>query len=281
MFIKNIEMLKNYKLLLDNECPMCNLYGQCFVKFKLIDASALTSYQEESTNEEIDIDRVRAKSEIAFYNIKTQQTVYGVDALVRIVAQDSKILNWFFNLNFIRHFLRAIYFFISYNRKQIIPVKGTNDCKNCTPEFKLIYRWAYIIFSAFTTAIILSVYFNSVFVFFNIKASLLNEYFICFGQIAWQWIAIKVFNREKWIDYLGNMSTVSMLGGLLLIPVIFLGLLIHIPVEFKLIYFMCVVSIMILEHLRRCTLLDITHFMTMSWVGYRVFVLIVMFFFII
>jgi len=270
-------MLKNYKLLLDNDCPMCKVYGQLFVKLNLIEPSALTSFQFESQNSALNIDHERAKSEIAFYNTVTNETVYGVDAVVKIISHNFTLLQKFLELYWINRLLKFIYFFISYNRKQIIPVNPKFECYNCTPEYKLSYRWAYIIFVAFATAFILSSFFRPLFASFNLQTFFWIEYVICFGQILWQAVAIKYFTPQKTMDYLGNMSTVSMLGGILLIPLLMLSSLVNISITIKCIYFFIVVSIMVLEHLRRCFLLEISHFMTASWIAYRVFVLIILY----
>ena len=60
--------------------------------------------------------------------------------------------------------------------------------------------------------------------------------------------------------------SVSLIGTLLLLPMLFFNTspIIH------LVYFMMVVGIMLLEHLRRCKILEIGIIPTVSWVSYRV-----------
>jgi uncharacterized membrane protein YoaK (UPF0700 family) len=65
------------------------------------------------------------------------------------------------------------------------------------------------------------------------------------------------------------MSTVSMIGALLLLPILLILSLINTSVYLLLILFFCVVGVMFLEHIRRCKLLDISLWMTVSWIAFR------------
>jgi len=83
-----------------------------------------------------------------------------------------------------------------------------------------------------------------------------------------------LLRKGKRIDYLGNMMTVSLIGSLLLLPV----LLAHkifpaIPSEFFPAWFMVVVGIMLLEHIRRTKLLGLSTLLSATWVLYRLLVL--------
>lgn len=77
------------------------------------------------------------------------------------------------------------------------------------------------------------------------------------------------------MDYLGNMMTVSLFGALLLLPMLLIGSLWSgIPSWLFLTYFMAVVAVMLLEHARRMKILELGWWPSISWVLYRVIVLI-------
>jgi len=83
-----------------------------------------------------------------------------------------------------------------------------------------------------------------------------------------------VLNKKKLMDYLGNMMTVSMIGGILLLP----ALLIHrlfpaMPAAFFPAWFIVVVGIMLLEHMRRTKLLGLNIIPSATWILYRLLVL--------
>jgi len=81
--------------------------------------------------------------------------------------------------------------------------------------------------------------------------------------------AIYFLDRSKTLVYLVNISTVSLLGGVLLLPI--LGLNIYYPFSIigLILSFGVIVIIMFFEHLRRCKRLGVSILMTASWVMFR------------
>lgn len=268
-------MLKKNKLLIDQDCPMCDIYGRCFRKMGWIDNETLTSYQTVEEEYAAKIDMNRARTEIALFDTQSHKTIYGINAMIAIVGHDFPMLQRLLNTTIIYTFLSYLYRFISYNRKAIIPAKPNPKLRNCNPDMNLKYRWTYIIFVAIFTGMILNQF------AFQLNASLgmqhdwTRELYISFGQIFWQSIAIYFIRKDKTIEYLGNMSTVSMIGGILLIPVLIFHYFITMNIYTLLASFMVIVGIMFLEHVRRCQLLNISLWMTFSWVMYRTAVLVI------
>lgn len=105
----------------------------------------------------------------------------------------------------------------------------------------------------------------------NLNQNFGREFVICLSQIVWQTVFLRQYINEKLWDYLGNMMTVSFIGTLFLIPALFLNLD---PVS-SLIYFGIVVFIMFLEHIRRCKILKLNFLPTVSWMIFRIMVLII------
>ncbi len=266
-------MLKNRKLLIDKDCPMCNIYGKCFSEIGLIDKNTISPYQTIHDFYANQIDMERAKNEIALLDTETATTHYGIDAMIEILAHHSTLFKKFLYSQLIYAFLLRLYRFISYNRKVIYPTLKNENLRDCTPEVNTKYRWFYIIFVAIFTGLVLNQF------AFHLNARLgwehtwVREFLICFGQIGWQLVAISFFKKNKRLDYLGNMSTVSMIGGILLLPVILVNYYFPISLIGLTSMFGIVVSIMLVEHIRRCKLLDVPFAMTISWVGFRTVVL--------
>ncbi len=266
-------MLRHNKLLIDRDCPMCNVYGACFRKMGWVDDSTLTTYQQVEEKHTRHIDMDRAKNEIALLDSLTGNTTYGLDALIKIATHDKPAFWRILNMGPIYFILSYLYNFISYNRKVVAPAPASVSGRDCTPDFHLKYRIAYIIFVALFTGIVLNIYAYHIQTDLGFPHDWSREYYICFGQIFWQLAAVSYFNTKKKWDYLGNMSTVSMLGGILLLPVILLLQYISISVPVLLLIFALVVGVMFFEHIRRCKLMGLPIWMTVSWVGYRSFVL--------
>ena len=126
------------------------------------------------------------------------------------------------------------------------------------PTFNLRYRVLYLITTWLVVGAILT-----------LKAPALmpgggpyREYLICGGQIAFQGAILALYRPERYWDYLGNMMTISLAGALLL--------LLPLPARP---WFVCVVCLMVLEHIRRTRLLGLGWLPTVTWIVYRLIVL--------
>jgi hypothetical protein len=268
-----METLQNYKLLIDADCPMCRLYGNAFEANGFIEKGTCSPYQTIDLSIANLVDMDRAKNEIAFVNTQNNQVVYGLDAFKVILSNSFRPLKTVLNLKLIDWFGRKIYNFISTNRKVIIATKSSvNDC---TPTLNVKYRIAYILIVAIFSSLIIYNYSTSINQMMSWKSSIYRELTMCFGQVIWQTIFLGKILKNKRLDYLGNMMTVSLIGTILLIPMLFF----NISPIFHLVNFMMVVGIMLLEHLRRCKILGIGITPTISWVSYRlVFLLLIQLF---
>ncbi|MCE3076261.1 DCC1-like thiol-disulfide oxidoreductase family protein [Chryseobacterium gwangjuense] len=265
-----MKTLKNHTLIYDNECPMCNIYSKGFIKVGMLDESGREAFTELSVKNKNLIDFNRAKNEIALVDHEKNKVIYGLDSLLLIIGNSFPALEKIARIKPLYWFFKKLYSFVSYNRKQIIPSMKSQTEEACVPDFNLKYRLAYIAFVVIFSGYILSLF--SAKLGLGLTQNFWREFIICVGQIVWQTIFLKNYLKDKIWDYLGNMMTVSLIGTLLLIPALFLNLS---PV-FSIIYFGIVVFIMFLEHLRRCRILQLNFIPTLSWVTYRVLILIVL-----
>ena len=267
-------MIKENKLLIDKNCPMCRVYGNGFVKAGLIDKNTICAYQDVPHESQLNIDFERAQNEIAMHDTTTGETTYGLQSIIKIISHESPVLKSLLRHKIVFNPLRVLYKFISYNRKVIAPFPpAEGSARLCEPSFNVPFRWAYIIFVALLTAVVVNAFTAHLFPHFGWTHSIQNELLICFGQVAWQGTATMLLLKENRLTYLGNMSTVSMIGAILLLPILLLLSLINISVYALLFLFFCVVSVMFLEHIRRCKLLGISLRMTVSWITFRTVIL--------
>lgn len=260
-------MLKNYTLIYDNDCPMCNIYSKGFVNAGMLDENGREAFTDLSFKNKNLIDYNRAKNEIALVNHNLDQVIYGLDSLLLIIGNSFPLLEKIVRVKPFYWFFKKLYSFVSYNRKQIIPSKKDNNEEACIPDFNLKYRLAYITFVAIFSGYILSIFSTNLGL--GLNQNFLREIAICIGQIVWQIVFLKSYLKDKIWDYLGNMMTVSLIGTLLLIPALFLNL----NSVSSIIYFGIVVFIMFLEHIRRCTILKLYSLPTLSWMIFRMVVL--------
>ena len=262
--------LNNHKLLIDADCPMCRLYGKGFEKAGWVDKETYSPYQNFCVSAEVPIDMNKARNEIALYDTQHNEVRYGIDALKHIVTHRFPVLNPVSKWKLVDFFFRKLYKFISFNRKVIAPSEAKEGIKACTPDLNIKYRFLYIALVAILSSIVLYHYTQPINAVMGWQNHLGREFMICIGQILWQSLFLHKLLKGKLLDYLGNMMTVSMIGTLLLLPMLLVK---DIWPFYYLVYFIGVVGFMLWEHSRRSKILKIGYYPTISWLIYRVFAL--------
>lgn len=133
---------------------------------------------------------------------------------------------------------------------------------------KIIYQWSYIVIATIISTITLFYYAKELpELITNDKLS--KEIVMCTGQLIWQGGIMVLFIKRKIHTYLYHMITVSLLGSLVLIPLLFLYNVALISWELKVLLFLMVVILMIIEHARRVKKLKLPSYLTVTWVLYR------------
>ena len=270
-------MLQNHKLLIDDQCPMCQLYGEGFTRLGWIDSKTLAPYQNVEEDLACQIDMARARNEIALYSSESGKTIYGLDALLKILTGRSPMLKKVILFPPIYMALKQLYFLITYNRKVIAPESTPALGRACHPDDKPFYQWLFLVI-----ATLFSIYPLTLFgEFLSSQGWWANQFgreiFIAVGQLIWQGTIVGVVFPNKTLKYLGNLATISLIGSLLLLsifPLIHFDLL---PPLLVLLSFGVIVGFILREHLRRASLLQLPYWVTGSWILYRVIVLILFF----
>jgi len=268
-----MKTLSGHKLLLDADCPMCRIYGKGFEKAAWVDKDTYSPYQYFDVSVGTIVDMDKARNEIALVDTQHNVVRYGIDAFKHILTNRFPALNPVLAWQPIDFFLRKLYKFISFNRKVIAPSEIKEGERACMPDLNVKYRLLYVVFVVIASSIVLYHFTKPINGLMHWQNHLGREFLICVGQIIWQLIFLKNILKEKQLDYIGNMMTVSMIGTLLLLPMLLLkGMF---PV-FNLVYFGGVVGFMLWEHIRRSRILKIGLYPSISWLMYRVFALAIL-----
>lgn len=268
-----MKTLTDHTIIYDDECPMCNLYTRAFVKTKMLDKEGREAYSQMVKMDASPVDWERAKNEIALLNRKDNTVQYGVDSIMAVLSHNRPFFKSLFR-NPVFHFLaERLYFFISYNRKAIIPGNDFEGTNACTPRMSYSHRWAYVIFAWLVTSVVLLNY-SGLLIPYVPATRFSREFLICGGQIIVQGIVVLMVRRERAIHYLGNMMTVSLAGALLLLPALALHSWIGEPMIYM-VWFFLVVGWMFFEHARRVRILELPWYISATWVLYRIIVLLI------
>jgi hypothetical protein len=279
-----MKTLKNHIILYDAECPMCNLYTRAFTTTGMLDSQGRAPYQDMPDFACPLVDRQRAVNEIALIDRSTGEVRYGIDSLFTVIGSSFPILKPLFSCKPFHWAMRKLYAFISYNRKVIIPparkavspapASAKNDIQ---PSFSLKYRIAYLLLTALITGCILTAYANLLKDLVPI-GNPYREYLICGSQILFQGAIITTFAPANRWNYLGNMMTISFAGSLLLLPMLALASLTHLSPIVPTAWFLLVAALMLAEHIRRTNLLSLGRTLTITWITYRLAILLLILF---
>jgi predicted DCC family thiol-disulfide oxidoreductase YuxK len=268
-----MEMLKDHQILFDAECPMCKLYTKAIVNAGILGDDGRVAYQEVSEQACPMVDRQRAVNEIALINNKTGEVTYGIHSLFKVMAVAIPGLRFLFSFQPFVWLMAKVYAFISYNRRVIIPPQTNSDRFRLQPTFRLGYRIVYIVFTWFIVGFILSGYARLLSGILP-QGDIYREYIICGGQVLFQGLVVLMVNKDRIWNYLGNMMTISFAGALLLLPVIWISSWVAINPIICTVWFMIVAGLMLLEHIRRCSIFKFGWVMSVSWVLYSALSLI-------
>ncbi|KIO54096.1 thiol-disulfide oxidoreductase DCC family protein [Flavobacterium hibernum] len=268
-----MKTLENQTLLYDEDCPLCSLYTTGFVKNGMLDENGRKSYCQLSEEEQNFVDLKRAPNEIALVDNKTKTVTYGIDSLIKVVGFSFPLIEKIATITPVHYVLRKMYSFVSYNRKVIIPgnIKDENKLQ-CVPDFNYKYRFLFIAFALTVTTFVLFGYSNLIPVL--PKTSIVREVVLSFSQIAFQSLFLLKFNKQTIINYAGNLMTVSLMGSLILVPILIVSQFIIIPAIIILGWFAITVLIMFAEHFRRIKILKLPHYLCYTWILYRILALL-------
>jgi hypothetical protein len=270
-----MKTLKDHVIVYDDECPVCDMYSCALVNSKMLDEKGREAYSWIPSTISKHIDRDRARNEIALVNPKTGEVRYGIDSLFFIFAHRYPVLRFLFQFAPFRFVMKHLYAFISYNRRVFAPAEKFEAKNSCTPDFKISYRIAFLIFAWLVVSAILNSYSNLIVPLIR-EGGFQRELLVCGGQMLFQGIVVLMINKDKLIHYLGNLMVISLGGGLLLLPAIWISYtgLVTTP-YFYAGWFLMTAALMFFEHIRRTKLLGLHWSLSGTWALYRLLLLTV------
>nr|WP_223845627.1 hypothetical protein [Flavobacterium selenitireducens] len=266
--------MTNQTLIYDEDCPLCRAYSSAFVKTGMLDKNGKMPYSALQTCSFIDRDR--AANEIALVDLANSKTIYGIDSLLAVIGNSFPLVEKIGKTAPVHYLLKKLYRFVSYNRKVIMPNTRMAMARvQCLPDFNVRYRVCYLIFATILTAITLNAYAG---LLPQMKTSGLHlEITLAFGQIFFQALFLLHKGFRTTLDYAGHLLTVSLMGALLLLPMLIASRFVTLGEFVSTNYFLLVASAMFIEHFRRVDLLGLPKILCATWVLYRVLFLILFF----
>lgn len=263
-----METLNNYTLLYDQDCPLCRAYTKGFIKSKMLDNKGRKAFGKISWKEKEFIDVQRAVNEIALVNRKSGKVVYGIDSLLKIIGNSFPMIEKIGKINPVNFLLRKLYSFVSYNRKVIVPAEKKIKEIDCSPSFSFRYRFIYILFALLVSASIFLSYLH-----LTPRLQVLNfgsAMAILISQITFQSLFLANKDLKTIVNYIGNLATVLLIGGMAFLQALLLNELIPFPQLIIDISFISIVLLMFFEHKRRAKILEIKQYVSYTWLLFSV-----------
>lgn len=137
-------------------------------------------------------------------------------------------------------------------------------------QFKIIAIVICILATAFT----LSKYAILIQHLVKIKYNWQFELLMVLAMLIFQYPFLYKKNWQLKLDYYFNMLLVSLMGSVLLWPLIVVNRFYHCSDYINVLYFFAVLLLMFFEHKRRVVLLQLPVFISYTWVLYRFIILI-------
>jgi predicted DCC family thiol-disulfide oxidoreductase YuxK len=260
--------MKDKAIIYDNNCPMCALYTEGFVKWGLMESQNRIAFSQLDQQAFIEqVDWHRAKHEIPLVDLLGGQTLYGLQALTHILSQKIPWLHTILQHKPFYSLCKGLYNFISYNRRIIIPTTRTSSTGfDCTPDFHLIYRIAFILFAILSSITITYAFGQTL---NPLLASTTGGFaMLLIAGTGWviQLFLAAILLRGERIEYISHLAAIMLIGVLLLVPAICLNWLtssIYLPIAFLSVLLSS--SLMCRQHYIRVRSLRLSQRWTVLW----------------
>ncbi len=131
-----------------------------------------------------------------------------------------------------------------------------------------------ILFCIAVTAATLSIYAQLIQHLIKIKYNWQFELCMVTGMLLFQYPFIFKKSWQLKLNYYFNMLIVSLIGSILLFPLLILNYYQHYSDVFNLVYFFAVILFMFFNHKKRVAKLKLPVFISYTWVLYRFIILI-------
>lgn len=129
-------------LIYDGSCPACRVYTKGFVSMGLLSPEERQAHDACAFPQVLaTLDTERARHEIPLVDLEGAEVRYGIDALLTVIGFRFPALARLVQGSFLYGWAKALYAFISYNRRVIVPAEPERwQLLDFAPRFHLRHR---------------------------------------------------------------------------------------------------------------------------------------------
>lgn len=217
-------MKTNKILVYDDICPLCAGYTQAFVKTGFLNKEERKAFSAIDVDFPAIINMDMGKNEIPLIDLQTKQVWYGVDALLEILDRKIPFIKSIGKIKPVNFLLRKLYKIISYNRRVIVaPAPKPVNC-DCTPDFNIRYRIAFMLFFLlFNTVMLFPVHSHVFQNSFLDTTEFMRLQAVHFLLVTVNILVSVLIGGRKGIEYLGQVNMLALTVILLLVPLVLIN----------------------------------------------------------
>jgi predicted DCC family thiol-disulfide oxidoreductase YuxK len=212
-------MKANRILVYDDSCPLCAAYTRAFVKTDFLNKEERKAFSSVDPEFLSIINMEKARNEIPLIDTETKQVWYGIDALLEIFDRKIPFIKSIGKIRPVNFLLQKIYKFISYNRRVIVAPAAKPVSCDCTPDFNIKYRMAFMLFFLlFNTAMLFPLH-----KYVNQNSFLANAATMQLQTAHFLLVTVNILlsiliGGRKGIEYIGQVNMLALTVILLLVP---------------------------------------------------------------
>lgn len=258
-------------IIYDSHCPLCQWYTGAFVQHGILSEQGRMPFESITKEANNQIEEDKGRHEIPLIDINGGKTMYGLDSLIYLLNKRFPFVGKLMSYDPIYHFFKGLYAVISYNRRIISGADKRKERHSCEPDFNLKFRIIFIAF-AFVVASYVSMGFgNALAEFlpeeFRLMASTRMFFVTSTGWIITATLSYFALKFRTWIDYLGHLATIMLIGVLLFVPWMLLSKLLAGVYPITLMMGIIVsLTLMALQHIKRVEVLQLSKKWNLIWV---------------
>jgi predicted DCC family thiol-disulfide oxidoreductase YuxK len=263
-----MKTLEDKIIVYDSNCKVCTSFKDAILRLTTIPQTKVKALGELTTELIDHVDLEKFKNVMALINTSGGKTLYGSEGVAYILSSQYKIIDTAFTLKPIFNTFNFFYKTLAYNRYIIATPRSNFKC-DCFPDKVVRFRVAYIAFAILLAVLLTAAFGLSLRSFFD-GMSLSQAAFEMLliagtGWVIQIFLAI-TFLKDKALDYVGHLSSIMVVGLLVLVP----WTLFHFVTGIRVIAFpaisVCVSSLfMLYMHMGRAKHLELSRRWTLIW----------------
>jgi hypothetical protein len=215
-----MKSIENKIIVYDSNCKVCSSLRQLVLKCTSIPETKIKALKDLPEELLVRVDPDQFKNVMALIDITGTPTVYGGEGIAFIFSSQYKTIDWLLSFKPVFNIFNYLYKVQAYNRYVIATPRSKFVC-DCFPERVISYRITYILLCLLISILLTAMFGVSLKGFFpRIDSFTAAGQMVLIAGTGWvlQILFAAGVIRGKALDYVGHLSTIMVVGLLILLP---------------------------------------------------------------